>query len=317
MYLETGIQQQVTNMSHSTRKEFLHTSALLMAALMTGSAFDIRKKLPLLSFSTLGCPDWEFEQIINFAASHGYQGIEIRGLKRQMDLTQSAEFNTVENIQASLRLMKKKRLRFVGLGSSANMHEEGTEREKSLAEARQFIDLAEKIKCPYVRVFPNKLPKEQDKEITINRIVSGLSELGNYAGNKNVTVLMETHGDVTDTGDILQIMQAVAHPHVGLVWDVCNMWTMTKEPPSEVFSRLKQYIHHTHIKDAKLIDGQPHYTLLGQGDVPIFEAVDALVKGHYKGYFSFEWEKLWHLEIAAPEVALADYPVAMKTHFGY
>jgi hypothetical protein len=32
-----------------------------------------------------------------------------------------------------------------------------------------------------------------------------------------------------------------------------------------------------------------------------------LVKGGYRGYFSFEWEKVWHPEIADPEVAIADY----------
>jgi sugar phosphate isomerase/epimerase len=83
-----------------------------------------------------------------------------------------------------------------------------------------------------------------------------------------------------------------------------------------VYNKLRKYIHHTHIKDAKLVDGQPHYTLLGQGDVPIFEAIGALAKGGYKGYYSFEWEKLWHPEIAEPEIAIADYPVAMKRHFG-
>jgi sugar phosphate isomerase/epimerase len=111
-------------------------------------------------------------------------------------------------------------------------------------------------------------------------------------------------------------MHEASHPHVGLVWDVCNMWTIYKEPPALVYNKLRKYIHHTHIKDARLVDGQPHYTLLGQGDVPIFEAIDALAKSGYKGYYSFEWEKLWHPEIAEPEIAIADYPVAMKRHFG-
>ncbi len=54
---------------------------------------------------------------------------------------------------------------------------------------------------------------------------------------------------------------------------------------------------------------------LGQGEVPIFEAIDALAKDNYKGYYGFEWEKLWHPEIAEPEFALADYARAMKQHF--
>ena len=57
-----------------------------------------------------------------------------------------------------------------------------------------------------------------------------------------------------------------------------------------------------------MTDGKIHYVLLGQGEVPIFAAIDVLQNGGYKGYYSFEWEKLWHPEIADPEIALADYP---------
>jgi sugar phosphate isomerase/epimerase len=107
-------------------------------------------------------------------------------------------------------------------------------------------------------------------------------------------------------------MKSVSHPQVGLVWDFCNMWTVTKESPAFMYHQLKKYIRHTHIKDAKLVDGKPQYVLMGRGEVPIFDAVDLLVKDGYKGYYSFEWEKLWHPEIAEPEIALADYPVVMK-----
>jgi sugar phosphate isomerase/epimerase len=84
-----------------------------------------------------------------------------------------------------------------------------------------------------------------------------------------------------------------------------------------VYAKLKKYIRHTHIKDAKLNGDKLEYTLLGQGDVPIFEAIDILSKDNYKGYYSFEWEKLWHPEIAEPEIALANFPGVMKKHFKY
>lgn len=299
-----------------TRKEFLQTSALLFAGLMAGDAFASRKKDGLLSFSTLGCPDWTFPQIINFAVQHGYSGIELRGLQRQMDLTQCSEFRTAEARSNTLNLMRQKGLQFVNLGSSANMHlPDGEEREKSLAGARQFIDLAQQLACPYVRVFPNQFPKDQDKNETIKQISKGLLALGDYAKTRNVTVLMETHGDAVRTEDLLTLMQAAKHPNVGLVWDVANMWTITKEPPADVYRQLKNYIHHTHIKDARWVDGKLQYCLLGQGEVPIFEAIERLHRNHYKGYYSFEWEKLWHPEIAEPEIALANYPLVMKKQF--
>lgn len=302
-------------MSH-TRKEFLQISAVLLTTLVAGTSFDFKKKKPLLSFSTLGCPDWTFQQITDFAVQHGYKGIEVRGLQRQIDLTKCPEFSTEESRKATLALMKEKGLQFVDLGSSATLHfAEGDEREKNLAEGRRFIDLAQQINCPYVRVYPNGFPKGQERSATIDLIIKGLLELGDYAKEKNVSVLMETHGEVVKIADLEEIMRSAEHPNVGLVWDPSNMWTVTKEPPAEAYKKLRKYIHHVHIKDAKLVAGKLEYKFLGQGDVPIFEAIDALSKGGYKGYYSFEWEKLWHPEIAEPELALADYPKAMKKHF--
>jgi sugar phosphate isomerase/epimerase len=82
-----------------------------------------------------------------------------------------------------------------------------------------------------------------------------------------------------------------------------------------VYEKLKTYIYHTHIKDLKIIDGKERYVLLGKGETPIFEAIDILAKNNYKGYYSFEWEKMWHPEIEEPEIALADYPKVMREHF--
>lgn len=301
-----------------TRKEFIRTSAFAFAAMTAFPSFSFREKKNLrLSFSTLGCPDWSFQQIVDFAAQHGYSGIELRGIQRQMDLTQCVEFKTAEARKATLARMKEKGLQFVDLGSSSALHlPEGAERNKSLTEAKQFIDLASEIQCPNVRVFPNLFPKEREKKETMALISKGLLELGAYAVGKNVMVLMETHGDAVKIEDITAIMRMAEHKNVGLVWDIVNMWTITKEPPAEAYRQLKAYIHHTHIKDAKLVDGKPEYTFLGKGEVPVFEGIDALAKGGYKGFYSFEWEKLWHPELTAPELALADYPVAMQKHFG-
>lgn len=299
-----------------TRRRFLHTAAALMGATVAGSSFDVKKKLPLLSFSTLGCPDWSFRQIVEFAAKHAYSGIEIRGIQREMDLTKCAVFSTAQNRTNTVSLMKEKGLRFVGLGSSAALHfAEGAERQKNMDEARRFIDLAQQINCPYVRVFPNNLPKDRDRNETLNTIAQSLLELAGYAKGSNVTVLMETHGDVVNSSDLEKIMQSADHLHTGLVWDIANMWSVTQEPPAQVHQKLKKYVRHTHIKDGRLMNGKLGYTLTGKGEVPIGEAVESLIKGGYKGFYSFEWEKRWHPEIAEPEIALADYPVSVQSYF--
>src|SRR5918993_6073057 len=271
-------------MAIKTRREFLLASGILMTAAAAGFGFETRKE-PLLSFSTLGCPDWSFDQIMEFAVKHGYKGLEIRGLQREMDLPKCKEFKTKESRALTMKRMKQHGLQFVGLGSSANLHlSVSAAREKNLDEGKRFIDLAHEIDCPYIRVFPNNFPGDQDKAATMELMSKGLLELAQHANKSKVTVLMETHGDLVKMAEIKQVMEGVAHPHAGLVWDISNMWTVTKEPPAEVYNHLKEYIRHTHIKDAQLVDGKLAYRLLGKGEVPISEAIEVLDKNNYKGF---------------------------------
>jgi sugar phosphate isomerase/epimerase len=146
-------------------------------------------------------------------------------------------------------------------------------------------------------------------------IKAGLLELSAHAKGSGVEVLMETHGDLVYLADLAKIMKEVNSPKIGLIWDISNMWTVTGEAPATVYPTLKKYIRHVHIKDAIKEEGKLRYTFLGKGQVPIFEGIDLLARDNYKGFYSFEWEKLWHPEIAEPELALADYPKAMKAHF--
>jgi len=305
----------MTKNSNTTRRDFLQTSAALLTASLGASAFVFKKKAPRLAFSTLGCPDWSLNQIVEFAAKHGFKGIEVRGILRQMDLPQCKEFSK-QNIATSLRMMQDNGLQFVNLGSSATMHfADANERKKNLDEGKRYIDLAQELKCPYIRVFPNNFPKDQDRDQTMDLIANGLLELGDHAKGSDLIVLIESHGDLIYIEDLQRVMIASEHEHVGMIWDSVNMWVKTKESPTIAYEKLKKYIHHTHIKNATLVNDTITYTRLAQGDVPIFEAIDALSKGGYKGYYSFEWEKLWHPELEAPELAIADYADVMKKHF--
>ena len=303
-------------MHYYSRRHFIKSTTGLIGWALAPGLFDFKKDKPLLSFSTLGCPDWSFQTIVSFASENKYNGIEIRGLQRELDLTRSAAFSSGERILDSRKLAEDKGLKIIALGSSAQLHHtEEKERLKNLNEAKRFIDLAFQLNCPYVRVFPNNFPADRDRSTTMETIVNALRELSDHARGSKVRILMETHGDVVKASDIEKIMKDAEDTGAGLVWDIYNMWSITKEPPSEVFSKLKNYICHTHIKDAEFTNGKEKYTLVGKGGAPIFEAIDILRKGGYGGYYSFEWEKMWRPEIEEPEIALADYQKIMNRHF--
>ena len=61
-------------------------------------------------------------------------------------------------------------------------------------------------------------------------------------------------------------------------------------------------------------NGERHYVLTGRGDVPVKRQVEVLARAGYAAYYSFEWEKVWHPELAEPEVAIADYARVMTEY---
>jgi sugar phosphate isomerase/epimerase len=296
------------------RRAFLGLTVGLLGTGFLSHAMPAKKQKMQLAFSSIGCPDWPLDRIVKFARDKGYQGIELRGLLRELDLPRSSDFNGPDKIRAARKLVEDNGLKFVCLGASAPLHHpEGAKREQSLDEGKRFIDLAEALGCPYVRVFPNNLPKDQDKAVTLQLIRQGLQTLGDHAAKTKVGVLMETHGDLIQTADIVEVMQGLERPNVGLVWDFTNMWSITKEAPISVYPKLAPYIRHVHVKDYKMQDGKMRYTLLGQGMAPAFQALDLLQRAGYKGFYSFEWEKLWHPELEEPDTALEHYVQMMRS----
>lgn len=289
-------------MTPTDRREFLQRLAMIVAGLPAGLRV-AGGRLPI-GFSTLGCPSWDWGKILDFAQQNGFAAVELRGLQGTMDLPSRREFGAAR-LEQSKKEIADRGLRISCVSSSANLHRAGQEHEKQLADARRFIDLASQLAAPYVRVFGNKLTGPRAP--ALEHIATSLDELGDYAGPKNVTVLLESHGDFTDSPTLGEILERAASPHVGLLWDAHNTYVDGKEDPAVTVRQLRKYIRHTHLKDSRRQGGEDHYVLTGRGEVPVKRQVELLVEAGYAGYYSFEWEKAWHPEIEEPEVAIADF----------
>ena len=264
-----------------------------------------------IGFSTLGCPSWNWLKILDFAEQHGFAAVELRGLEGTMDLPSRPEFADAQ-IEQSKKEVAGRGLHISCVSSSANMHDTGPEHEKQLADARRFIDLAARLGAPYVRVFGNKLVGPRDA--AVEHIAASLLELGGYAAPKSVTVLLESHGDFTNSAILREILERAASPQVGLLWDAHNTFVEGQEDPAITLSQLGKYVRHTHLKDSRGEHGQDHYVLTGRGEVPVKRQVELLVAAGYTGYYCFEWEKAWHPDIAEPEVAIADFARVMTQY---
>lgn len=300
------------SLSSISRRHFIRNTSLAFGSLM----LPLPKGPAKLSFSTLGCPDWDLPEILVFAKKSGYQGIELRGIKKDMVLPESP-WLAPDMLGQTKDMIKQSGLKVVGLGSSAQLHHtEPATADKHLAEAKQYIDLAAALGCPNVRVYPEKLTEGGDKQAAMKLIGERLLMLGDYAKARKVNVVMETHGELLYAKDLEQVLRSARHSNVGIIWDVVNMWVKTKESPASVYPILKPYIRHVHLKDMVWDGDKFNYVLFGKGVAPVREAITALQNGGYKGFYSFEWEKRWHPEIAAPELAIGAFPQAFRSMTG-
>ena len=289
-----------------TRREFVGTIAL--AGLGAQFVHAEPGRLPL-AFSTLGCPKWTFPQILDFAQQHGFAAVELRGMLGELNLPARPEF-APDKIVQSRRDVSSRGLKIACVSSSAAMHDEDPQkRAQQLADARSFIDLAAALGAPYVRVFGNDI--KGPREEVIARVAAGLHELGEYAGPRNVTVIIESHGDFTDSPTLKDILTRANSEHVALLWDAHHTFATSHEEPEFTVAQLGKWIRHTHLKDSvpdEKTDGKDRrYVLTGKGDVPVERQIRALVNMGYKGMYCFEWEKVWHHELLEPEIAIADY----------
>ena len=284
----------------TTRREFVGTAAALLLP------WQAPKRLPL-GFSTLGCPTWPWPRILDFAAEHQFASIELRGILTNMDLTKVPEF-AAERLAETKRQLAAHGLVVSDLGASAQMHDmDPVKHAAQLDEGRRFIDLAHSLGAPYVRVFGNEYVKDVPRDKMLAHIAGALHELGDYAKSKSVTVIIESHGDFTDSPALLEILQRADSPNVALLWDAHHTFVAGKEEPEDTVAKLGRYIRHTHLKDSVPSGNDRRYVLTGTGDVPVKRQIAALAKIGYRGVYSFEWEKRWHAEIEEPEVAFAQY----------
>ena len=266
-------------------------------------------RLPI-AFSTLGCPTWEWKTILDFASKHGFAAVELRGLEGNLDLPSHPIF-AQERIEQTKSEIQERRLKIACVSSSANLYfSDQAKRAKELSDARRFIDLASSLGAPCVRVFGGKAESDSSRlpdQETKARVAAGLHDLGDYAGPRSVQVLIESHDHFTASASLKDVLRAANSNHVGLLWDAHHTFADSNEDPGFTVQQLGTWMRHTHLKDSTGSGEDRKYVLTGRGNVPIQRQIESLRSIGYKGFYCFEWEKLWHPDLEPPEIAIADF----------
>lgn len=269
-----------------------------------------------LAFSTLGCPDWDFATIMEWAKKLGFSALEIRGIGQEL-MTHKLEMFAPEAQASTASLLQSNGLRICNVGTSVSFHDPQN-RQAALDEGMAAIDVCAAMNIPAIRVFGDNIPSGADAAVIIRRVAEGIRALCEYSGTHTagkVQVWLEVHGDF-NTIAVLEPLAAQLSDCAlyGMIWDIEHIYRIGEDPA--LFYRIfKPFIRHTHFKDCRIEDGSPIITLPGEGTLPIASFFNLLEDGGYTGYYSFEWEKRWVPTLPGPETALPRYVSLMRKLF--
>lgn len=264
-----------------------------------------------LSFTTLGCPDWDLETIVKNAKAYGYDGIDFRGLQGEMEIYNLPEFST--RLEETKQLLQDAGLEITCFSSSVKLfNPEG--QAANMEEIAQYAKLCEQFGTRYIRVFGGKIG-DTDRQDAARSMALHLQDLSRIAKAHGVTLLLETHDDWLRHEDVSLLLNLADDGAIEVLWDVHHPYRMFSETPQKTWEALGSRIQYTHWKDSLPSAEKAHgyrYCLTGEGDIPLKEIYQILVNAGYDGWFTFEWEKKWHPDIHEPEVSLPQYVEYMR-----
>ncbi len=261
-----------------------------------------------LCFSTVGCPSWSWSEILSVAKDLSLDGVELRGIGKNLYLPQNDLFSP-ENIDKVRADLTKSGLEVSCLTTEVLLHSRDL---NYLASARMYIALAANLDVPYIRLLADTSPApvgDIDEELVLSR----LKTLAPIAQASGVTLLVETNGVYADTAKLARLIEAVDSPAVGVLWDIHHPYRYFGESPTVSYENIGKYTHHVHVKDSILDNGTLRYKMLGYGDLPIAECLSILKANNYDGYISLEWTKRWNQELEDAGIVFSHFAYAIKS----
>lgn len=192
-------------------------------------------------------------------------------------------------------------------------------RAAAVETLRRYVELAVELGCPNIRILAGREVSAADRPAYLPRLVESLRHVADVAAPANVSLVIENHMDTMaiTARETTEILQAVNHPAMGIIYDQGNLLFSNAEGPKEAIELQGPYIRHVHVKDHIFRDGRKAVRVLGEGEIP-WEEILGLLRGiAYNGYYCVEYEMRWSRPntIPPPEVAFVESARVLRELF--
>ena len=158
---------------------------------------------------------------------------------------------------------------------------------------RRAAGIAHKMGTRLIRVF--SFWRTMNPSACSGRVAELLNRFAEEAAREGLILGLENeHACRAGTArEVAEILRAVRHPALRVVWDPANAYVAGENPFPDGFDLLPAgSVVHVHAKDCRLKGGQPRWMPLGTGALDWKGQLIALAESDYKGCVSLEthWE---------------------------
>jgi sugar phosphate isomerase/epimerase len=284
-----------------------------------------------LSTSTLGCFKWDLPTTLARVREYGFDGVDFRGLRKELQLWRLPEFST--NLAETAARIRDAGLAVSCISSSVGLTENRPDKVGAVdEELARTAEICGALGCRQIRVFGGALAcasgdTESARPRVIAQVVERARRLADHArAIAPVDLLIETHDDWTSSVHMAEVLERIGRDDVGCCWDVKHTYWMARETPETTWKRLSRWVRNSHWKDARRpvaadladpaiaarVQGPGMLLPLGEGVCPLADCHALMRADGYDGWFTLEWEKQWHPHIAEPEVAFPGFVRYMR-----
>jgi len=234
-----------------------------------------------MSFS---CPQLSISELLATAKRSGYDGIEPR---IDAEHKHGVEVDTSSAKRSEIKRQSADSGIAICCVATSCVYANPETAKKNIDYTLRCIDLAADVGAKRIRVFGGQIGKGINREEAINLVAESLRSVADHAGQRGVTVCMETHDDWCNPENVAEVIRWVNHPAVGVNWDVMHPVRAGFATMDQAFETLKPWIRHLHVHDAS-----PRTTQLvpiGEGGYDHRRVIELLLSISYDGWISGEW----------------------------
>ena len=255
---------------------------------------------------TMGMPGKGLGACLELLAEMGHEGVEVR----------CAPDGQIDPHAWTSRLAEHARsqagrvgVQFVCLTPYAKNYLDSGARAAGIDLMKRTIDIACDLGSPFVRAYGGQEVPPELHEQAWSATVGGLADLCDYAAERNVTLVVETHiGTLTLTAaDAAAMVDQVKRTNIGVLLDYAWVHYIGQETIDEALTAVGARLRYLHVKDHCVIDreqNQRRSTLMGQGEVDWPQALTAIRSSGYDGFACDEYEKYWSKDLPPAEIGM-------------